>query len=232
MSGIRLDTRVDIQQVSPFDPGAVWPNRIEVAVARIPIRKRDGYTVQLIENLATKLKANMALNGIVYLICYAPSEAKSRPFEVVQKMVDVGFNHIDNIVVEKTWMPGKKSENMLVNSHDYVFMFCNGDVWKIDRSPIKHYMQTDEASPCIGNTWLVETGSLDESYSDDLAELLLRFSALLPGSSVFDPFMGSSAILRACLKLGHSLNGFETSPRKIMQYKKIIDEHIKENKLK
>jgi tRNA G10 N-methylase Trm11 len=82
----------------------------------------------------------------------------------------------------------------------------------------------DETSPCVGNTWLVETGSLDESYSDDLASLLIRMSDLLPGSSVFDPFMGNSAILKACLTMGHSLTGFETDKRKIKQYQKIIED--------
>jgi hypothetical protein len=91
-------------------------------------------------------------------------------------MVKAGFNHVDNIIVEKTWLPGKRAENMLVNSHDYILFFVNGDVWKIDRTPIKQYIMSEESAPCCGNTWLVETGSLDDSYSDDLAELLLRFS--------------------------------------------------------
>ena len=232
MSGVTLSTHINIQQLKPFDPVAVWPNGIEVCIARVPIRKRDGYSLDMMKNLATKLKNNMTLNGLVYLICYAPSEAKARPFEVADLMVKAGFSHVDNIVIEKTWMPGKKSENTLVNSNDFVLVFCNGTVWKIDRTPVKHYMMTEEASPCIGNTWLVETGSLDDAYSDDLAELLLRFSALLPGSSVFDPFMGNSAIVKACLKLGHSLNGFETDQRKIQQYKKVIDDYVKETKQK
>lgn len=219
-----FDSSIKISNMMPMDSSSIWPHSVEICITRVPIRKRDGYSVDFVKNLANKLKASMAPNGIVYLICYAPTECKFRPFEIGSEMVKAGFNHVDNIVIEKTWLPGKRSENNLVNSHDYVLFFCNGDVWKIDRSPVKQYLMLDETSPCIGNTWLVETGSLDESYSDDLANLLIRMSDLLPGSSVFDPFMGNSAVLKACLTMGHSLTGFETDKRKIKQYQKIIEE--------
>ncbi|NBW57981.1 hypothetical protein EBR43_09435 [bacterium] len=222
-----FNSSIKISHSMPMESSAIWPHSVEICITRIPIRKRDGYSLEFMKSLASKLKASMAPNGIVYLICYAPIECKFRPFEIGSEMVKAGFNHVDNIVVEKTWLPGKRSENNLVNSHDYVLFFCNGDVWKIDRSPIRQYLMLDEAAPCIGNTWLVETGSLDESYSDDLAALLIRMADLLPGSSVFDPFMGNSAILKACLNMGHSLTGFEMDKRKIKQYEKIIEDFKK-----
>ena len=163
-------------------------------------------------------------NGILFVICYAPSESKSRPFEVASEIAKAGFNHVDNIVVEKTWQPGLKSKSTLVNTHDYVFFFVNGDTWTIDRTPIKQYLFQQPDQPCCSNTWLVESGSLDESYSDDLAELLIRFADLLPGSSIFDPYMGNAGIVKSCLKLGHSLTGFEPDLKKITQYQKIIEE--------
>jgi DNA modification methylase len=224
-------TSVKINQTDLFDRDSVWPQNVEVCVTRVPIRKRDGYSDEFIKNFSQRLKASMAQNGLVFLVCYAPTEAKFRPFEVAKAMVDAGFNHIDNIVIEKTWLPGKRAENMLVNSHEYVLFFCNGNIWKIDRQPIKKYLMLEDSAPCIGNTWLVETGSLDEAYSEDLAELILRMASCLPGSSVFDPFMGTSASLKACLKLGHSLTGFETDQRKIAQYKKVIDDYRKKGAL-
>lgn len=220
-------TSIKINQTKLFDKDAIWPQNVEVCVTRVPIRKRDGYSTDFFKKFAQKLNNSMSNNGVVFLICYAPTEAKWRPFEIAKEMVDVGFNHIDNIVVEKTWIPGKRSENMLVNSHDYVFFFCKGDVWKIDRNPVRKYSMQEDNKQCIGNTWLVETGSLDDAYSEDLAELLLRTADCLPGSSVFDPFMGTSSSLKACLKLGHSLTGFETNQRKINQYKKIINDFKK-----
>lgn len=224
-------TSVKISQNELFDRDAIWPQNVEVCITRVPIRKRDGYSETFMKNFAEKLKASMAQNGLVFLVCYAPTEAKFRPFEVAKAMSDAGFNHVDNIVIEKTWLPGKRAENMLVNSHEYVLFFCNGSVWKIDRQPVKKYLMLEDSAPCIGNTWLVETGSLDEAYSDDLAELLLRMASCLPGSSVFDPFMGNSASLKACLKLGHSLTGFELDQRKISQYKKVIEDYRKKGAL-
>ena len=224
MSNNIFGTSVKINTSQLFDKDSVWPQGVEVCITRVPIRKRDGYTPEFMKNFAERIKGSMAPNGLVFLVCYAPTEAKFRPFEVAKEMVDAGFTHVDNIVVEKTWLLGKRAENALVNSHEYVLFFCNGNVWKIDRQPVKKYLMLEDSAPCIGNTWLVETGSLDEAYSEDLAELLLRMASCLPGSSVFDPFMGNSASLKACLKLGHSLTGFETDTRKVAQYKKVIDD--------
>ena len=170
----------------------------------------------------------MVPNGIVFLVCYAPIEAKWRPFEVAKMMVDAGFTHIDNIVVKKTWFPGKRSETNLVNSHEYVLHFCNGGVWKLDRLPIRQYMKIENDISCPGNTWQIETGSLDEAYPVDLAELLIRMTDCLPGSVIFDPYCGGTGSLRAALKLGHSFFGFESDHKQIKKYEKIVKEYNKE----
>ena len=217
-----FESNIRVNNLSPTDPDAVWPHNIEICITRVPIRKRDGYSVESMQQFAKKLKFNMVQNGIVFLICYAPVEAKWRPFEVAKIMADTGFTHIDNIVIEKTWFPGKRSEVNLVNSHEYVMYFCNGGVWKLDRLPIREYLKTDEDASCPGNTWKVVTGSLDESIAADLAELLLRMTDALPGSIVFDPYMGNQSTLMAALKLGHSFYGFERDPKRIKKYEKAI----------
>lgn len=224
ISPTAFPSAITIKHAKPLDKESIWPMNVELAVFSMPIRKKDGYDVHSMHALATRLKASMAPNGKVFINCYAPAEAKSRPFEVANEMVKAGFNHVDNIVVEKTWMPGRKSDSTLVNTHEYVFFFVNGENWTIDRSPVRQYLMLPEDQPCCGNTWLVQSGSLDEAYSDDLAELIVRFSDLLPGSSVFDPYMGNSGIIKSCLKLGHSLTGFESDLKKIKQYQKIIEE--------
>jgi DNA modification methylase len=220
-----FSTNIRINNFDPLDDNAVWPANIEITICRIPIRKRDGYSKENFKKIAKKLKANTVKNGIVFLICYAPNESKSRPFEVASIMEEIGFTHIDNIVIEKSWLPGKRSECNLVNSHEYVLHFCNGDVWKLDRLPIQQYLRLDPETSCPGNTWKVETGSLEESYPLDLAELLIRMTDALPGSVIFDPYMGTSASLQASVKLGHSFYGFETNQSKMKRYKKIIEEH-------
>ena len=223
-------TNIRIGNLDPLDPNAVWPNNIEVTICRVPIRKRDGFSPDKIKKLAEKLKTNTVKNGIVFLLCYAPNECKSRPFEVAKIMSDAGFNHIDNIIINKSWLPGKRSESNLVNSHEYALYFCNGKVWKLDRLPIKEYLDMSEDSSCPGNSWTVKTGSLEESYPVDLAELLIRMTDTLPGSVIFDPFMGTSATMQSCLKYGHSFYGFETDQRKLNRYKKIITDYQEEKK--
>lgn len=213
-----------------MDKDAKWPHNVEVCICRVPIRKRDGFSEGKLFEFATKLKTHMVTNGVVFMICYAPVEDKSRPFAVGRIMKDAGFNYIDNIIIEKSWYPGKRSEINLVNSHEYVLHFCNGKVWNLDRLPIKEYLGIDPSLSCPGNTWKVETGSLDDSYPVDLAELLVRMTDCLPGSVIFDPFMGSSAALRTALKLGHSFYGFEKDERRMKKYNKIIKDLEKGNK--
>jgi DNA modification methylase len=223
-------TNIRIGNLDPLDNNAVWPNNIEVTICRVPIRKRDGFSPDKVKKLAEKLKTNTVKNGIVFLLCYAPNECKSRPFEVAKIMSDAGFNHIDNIIINKSWLPGKRSESNLVNSHEYALYFCNGKVWKLDRLPIKEYLDLSEDTSCPGNSWTVNTGSLEESYPVDLAELLIRMTDTLPGSVIFDPFMGTSATMQSCLKYGHSFYGFETDQRKLNRYKKIITDYQEEKK--
>lgn len=224
-----FDTTIRISDLGLMHKDAKWPKHVEVCITRVPIRKRDGYTTESFTEFAKQLKASMVPNGVAFLICYAPVEAKSRPFEIAKIMTDAGFTHIDNIVIEKTWFPGKRSEVNLVNSHEYILHFCNGKVWKLDRLPIREYLKTDNDITCPGNTWKIETGSLDESYPADLAELLIRMTDILPGSIVFDPYCGTSASLKACLKLGHSFYGFEQDPRQLKKYEKILKEFSEQN---
>lgn len=222
-----FQSSVRIQNMSPFERDAVWPNKVELCITRVPIRKRDGYDPEVMKKFAERLKGSMVQNGIAFLICYAPVECKWRPFEVAKMMVDAGFNHIDNIVIKKTWFPGKRSEINLVNSHEYVLYFCNGEVWNLDRLPVRQYMKVDETISCPGNTWEVNTGSLDESIPLDLAELLMRMTDSLPGSTIFDPFMGNQATIQSSLKLGHSFYGFETDPKRIKKYETMLAKYVK-----
>lgn len=221
-----FNSSVRVNNISALDSDAVWPHKVEICITRVPIRKRDGYDDLMMRGFAHKLKSHMVTNGIVFLVCYAPTECKSRPFEVARHMVDAGFNHVDNIIVQKSWFPGKRSEINLVNSHEYVLYFCNGDVWNLDRLPIRDYLKTDEEITCPGNTWQVETGSLDESIPIDLAELLIRMTDALPGSIVFDPFMGNQSTMITSLKLGHSFTGFEKDLKKMKKYEKLIKKYV------
>lgn len=221
-----LSTNIRINNVDPLDPLSIWPQGIEISIFRIPIRKRDGYSLENTKKLAKKLKSNMVKNGIVFIICYAPNEDKARPFEVAKTFTDEGFTHIDTIALIRSWLPGKRSESNLVNAHEHILHFCNGKIWSLDRLPIQEYLKTEEGV-CPGNVWKIDTGSLEESYPLDLAELLIRMSDVLPGSVIFDAYMGTSSTLAACLKLGHTFHGMEKNQTKINRYKKIIDEHSK-----
>src|SRR5271170_7445064 len=93
-------TNVRVHNMEAMDPDAIWAKNIEICITRIPIRKRDGFDPDKFKEFAAKLKNYMVPNGIVFLVCYAPIEAKWRPFEVAKMMADAGFTHIDNIVIK------------------------------------------------------------------------------------------------------------------------------------
>jgi len=216
-----------------MDSDVIWPHGIDLCICRIPIRKKDGYDALLIHSFLTRLKSHMAVNGSIFLVAYSPVEERARPFEIMKVATLLGFTHVDNIILQKSWYPGKRSEMNLVNSYDILMHFCNGSVWRLDRTPILQYMKLDEDEfPCPGNVWKIETGGLDDAYPADLAELVIKMSDLLPGSTVFDPFMGCSSALSASLKLGHSFYGFESDQKKFKKDEDIVENRVKpkENK--
>lgn len=227
-----FNSSVRISSLHPMDDNAVLPMNTEICITRVPIRKRDGFDIDVFNKFAAKLKQHMIPNGIVFLICYAPIEAKSRPFEIAKAMTDAGFFHIDNIIIEKTWFPGKRSEVNLVNSHEYVLHFCNGNVWKLDRLPIRRYLGTDDEISCPGNTWPIETGSLDEAYPVDLAELLIRMTDCLPGSIILDPYGGGTGSLKAALHLGHIFYGLNMDAKMLKKCETVIKEYAEKNRIK
>lgn len=217
-------TNIRISELHQSSKDAVWPSNIDLTICRIPIRKKDGWDPKEFSNFAKKLKNHTAKNGVVFLICYAPTEAKARPFEVANLMTEVGFTHVDNILIEKTWFPGKRSETTLVNSHEYVLHFCNGNIWKLDRTPIHKYLGIQNELSCPGNSWRIETGSLDEAYPEVLADLLIKMANILPNSVIFDPYMSNTSSLKVALKLSHSFYGFDTDKNQHKKYEKIIKE--------
>lgn len=224
-------TNVKIYNTDCMDEDFNWSHGINLAICRFPIRKKDSFSIEMLKKFCQKLKANMAPNGNVFLIMYCPVEEKSRPFEVAREMVDSGFTHVDNIIIAKTWNPGKRSEMNLVNSYDMMFHFCNGKVWRLDRKPVLDYLQIDEEEHgCPGNLWKITTGGLDDSYPADLAELVIKMCDLLPGSLICDPYMGTSSALTTALKLGHSFIGFEPDARKFKKCQDIVDNKVRPKK--
>jgi len=214
-----------VQNFDSLDNNAVWPHGVQVVITRIPIRKKDGFTIEKMKQLAEKIYNNMAQNGIVFFICYAPMEAKYRPFEIAKIMSDQGFTHIDNIILQKSWYPGKRSETNLVNSYDFALYFCKGNVWRLDRVPLMDYLGTPEELSCPGNMWYIETGSLEESFPCHLAEMLIRMTDSLPGSIILDPFMNTNSTIIASIKTGMSFYGYDKELKNIKKYEKIIDEY-------
>lgn len=98
-----FDQVIRVSELDLFSEDAVWPFNVQVCITRVPARKKDGWSQEMFDKFALKLKSSMARNGSVFLIVYAPSEQKSRPFDIVNSMVRAGFTHVDNIVIKKVF---------------------------------------------------------------------------------------------------------------------------------
>ncbi len=204
-----------------------FPANCDICITKIPIRKIDGYSDQFMEMFANKVFNSMGPNGMVFLVCYAPTECKYRPFEVAKKMTEVGFKHIDNIIVEKTWVFGRKIDNMLSNSHEYVLVFSKSDNWVIDKKSLEQFLGI-EGDDFLGNTWIFDSGPLNQAIPIHLAEALMLMVQCLPGALIIDPFMSNTSTLLIALKLGYSFWGCEKDKTKMEKYEEIIKNYQRE----
>lgn len=212
---------------NPVYADTIFPANSDICITKIPIRHVDGYSKKFIEGLADKLSGCMAINGMVFLICYAPTECKYRPFEVAKVMADKGFHHVDNIIVEKTWVSGRKIDNMLLNSHEYVLVFSKSKNWVMDKKALEIFFGI-EGNDFLGNTWIFDSGLLSQSIPVHLAEALMRMVQCLPGALVIDPFMSNENTLKISLKLGYSFWGCEKDKKRMPDYEDIINKHKEE----
>jgi len=204
-----------------------FPANSDICITKLPIRRVDGYKKTFLVEFANKLFNCMGANGIVFLICYAPTECKYRPFEIAKEMENVGFKHVDNIIIEKTWVFGRKISNMLSNSHEYVLMFSRSPNWIINKKSLELFLGIGP-DEFLGNTWLFESGPLSQTISPQLAEALMLMVQCLPGALVIDPFMSNTSTMRAALKLGYSFWGCEKDPSKMKNYEAILKKYKKE----
>jgi len=205
----------------------IFPAHVDICITKIPIRQIDGYSEEFIMAFADKLSACISPNGMIFLICYAPTECKYRSFEVSKIMTDKGFHHVDNIIVEKTWVSGRKIDNMLLNSHEYALVFSKSKDWVMDKRALELFFGI-EGSDFLGNCWVFESGLLSQSIPIPLAEALMRMVQCLPGALVMDPFMSNESTLKVALKLGYSFWGCEKDKNRMKDYENIISKHKEE----
>jgi DNA modification methylase len=146
-------------------------------------------------------------------------------------MAEYGFFQADNIIIRKRWNSGKRTDYSLTNNYEYAMFFTNGKVKILDKKPLRRYFKTPEED-CVGNVWDIQDTTLNDTVSFDLGELLIRLTNILPGSSVMNPFGGSTSLLRAVMKLGHSFYSWEGNEKNrskflnIIKKNKLIKEHV------
>ena len=211
-----------INEVDIFSGNASIPHNIDIVIGRVPIRVKDGYSIDLLKKLADILMTHVSENGWIFLISYPPSEAKYRRFEIGKVFTEKKFLHIDTLISQKKWISGKRTPCTFVNMYDQVMIFRKTKPTFIDKRPIKKFMGIDDDIDCPGNIIQVSDTSLNDNVSYQLATLLIQLSAVLPAALVMDPFGGNVTILEACLKLGHSLTTFEPDGKKFKQLSTIL----------
>jgi len=201
-----------------------WLRNIDLIMFRFPVRKKDGsYEINL-QEFSAKINTSLNANGWAVVFAYGSIENKLRPFEFATALSLTGLNLVDIISTSRPWWGGKRSDTHLALSHEYIFLFCKGDKWYLDRNPIYSQVVGDkyEGVSCPGNSWDLKTYNPAVNYSAELAAAIMKMVSLLPGSVVLDPFMGGSSGMEASVQCGHSFIGYETNTDRYNKYSKVL----------
>jgi DNA modification methylase len=191
---------------------------------RFPTRKKDGsYDIDLAD-FAKRIMDSLNPSGWCVAYAYASIENKLRPFDLAAALRDVGLHMVDIVVINRPWWSGKKSDAHLALSHEYAIIFSKNSKWYLDRAQIYPVLTGDKYKDvsCPGSSWDLKKYNHNESYSAELSTAIMKMVGLLPGSVVFDPFMGGSSGIYASVACGHSFIGFETDQDQYVKYTKVL----------
>lgn len=204
---------------------ARWPQNIDLLITRLPSSEREGYTQGLMAAVANQTYQHMNANSLAYVIVSSYKESKNRPYLITQTFEAAGFQFVDTIIWEKNKYTPTQGGKRLNNVFDFVFQFAKGDNYHLARESIAYLRREGHGDYlCAGNVWRIKTDEKD-SVPQELAEVAIKLSNLLPNSLIVDPFMDSGAVLRAALKMQHSFWGTELDSLKYKRCQKIVKDY-------
>lgn len=202
-------------------------NTIDLTITSPPYKDSDNYQSIDFNYLFTELYRVHKNNTLFFLNFGHLTEEKARPFKVLFKALEAGWQLNDTIIWTKTQYSPIQGKRRLNNLTEFIFMLYKGKMPEIDRlsigipytdkSNIGRYSKQD--LKCRGNNWIIPYETInkkDDKFHNDrfplaLPEMCIKLSGL-KGGIVLDIFGGSGTTVIAAEKLGFNFVAFEKNP--------------------
>lgn len=203
----------------------VGDSSINLIITSPPYKEQDGFSWQLIQNVAKECYRVLKNNSLCYINFGHLAGNKSRPFIVAAEFEKVGFNWIDTIVWIKNHYTPIQGNKRVNNLTEFIFQFAKSKNYQLDRlsigvpytdkSNIGRY--SDKDLRCGGNVWHIPYETIQnkeqklhkDRFPVGLPARCIKLSNLERGDVVLDPFGGSMTTGVACAELEMGFVGFE-----------------------
>lgn len=200
---------------------------IDLIVTSPPYKESDGFSYQLIQNVAKECYRVLKDNTLCFVNFGHLAGHKSRPFKVAMRFEESGFNWIDTIIWTKNHFTPLQGNKRLNNLTEFIFMFSKGSNYQLDRLSIGVPYQdksnvgrySDKDLRCRGNVWHIPCKTIQrkeqklhkDRFPVELPKMCIKLSGIGKGGVVLDPFGGSMTTGVACGELGMGFVGFEVN---------------------
>ncbi len=200
-------------------------NSIDLTVTSPPYKEEDGFTYELMFQVAHQLYRVQKNNTLCFVNFGPLAHDKNRPFRVAMIFENIGFEWVDTITWIKNHYTPIQGDKRVNNLTEFIFMFAKGNNYKLDRlsigvpyedkSNIGRY--ADKDLKCGGNYWEIPYDTIQYSWQKrhkdrfplELPEKCIKLSGIPKGSLILDVFVGGGTTAVKAKQLGMDFIGFE-----------------------
>lgn len=213
---------------------------IDLVITSPPYKAADGYTNELIRGVFESVHRVLNDSGVCFINFGHLSDFKTRPYDVVDILTDIGFVLHDTIIWVKNHFTPLRGNN-LNNMFEFVFMFYKKNFPIMDRlaigvpykckTNVGRYAASDLR--CGGNVWYIKYDTVQRSKQKAHQhgfpiELPRKCIKLFPlAETILDPFAGSGTVGVAAILEGRSFVGIEKSS----QYVEVAIKQLEKTRL-
>lgn len=198
---------------------------VSLVICSPPYKDIDNYSESLIKNIFTECYRIQKDNSLCFVNFGHLANQKSRPFQVVNILENIGYRLNDTITWLKTQFSPIQGNKRLNNLTEFIFIFYKGKMPKLDRLSIGVPYQckdnigrySDKDLRCGGNIWKFGYETIqnksqklhNDRFPIELPIRCIKLSNIKDNEIICDPFSGSATVAVAARKLNKQFIGFE-----------------------
>ncbi len=197
----------------------------DICITSPPYKDVDDFSYTLIHDAFWQCQRVLKKNSLCFVNFGHLAGFKSRPFDVVSIIEEIGFTFQETFVWVKNHYKPIQGTKRVNNLTEFIFMFSEGEMPDLnrlsigipykDKSNIGRFAEND--LKCAGNVWNIKYETIQKSsqklhpdrFPIELPLRCLKLANLKLNSLVIDPFCGSATTLLAAKQSGHNYIGFE-----------------------